>query len=138
MPAFLTSEEMDTMSEVQLYNHLLSCNRGQREMCAKVNTRARKILNSKDELSVWISPANIQDILDEHCQYMQVGPKEEILRTLCRVCFDVYDVADLSKIDDEKERTKVLQKFVTHMATKHAEVWKMIGEDLFKNKLPYL
>ena len=61
---FLTSREMDDLPSEQLEHWMLQLNRSQREYCARVNGRARSILNATHELNRWLDEETRDDLMD--------------------------------------------------------------------------
>ena len=52
---FYTSRQMDDLSHEELQDWLLLLNRAQREYCARVNGRARSMLNANYSLNRWLT-----------------------------------------------------------------------------------
>ena len=63
---FYTTREMDDLSHEELKEWLLKLNRCQREYCARVNGRARSMLNATHRLNRWLDQESRDDIMDRH------------------------------------------------------------------------
>ena len=63
---FYTAREMDDLTHEELMEWLLKLNRSQREYCARVNGRARSMLNATYQLNRWLDQESRDDIMDRH------------------------------------------------------------------------
>ena len=63
---FFTSRQMDDLTHEELEEWLLKLNRCQREYCARVNGRARSMLNATYRLNRWLDQETRDDIMDRH------------------------------------------------------------------------
>ena len=63
---FYTTREMDDLTHEELMEWLLKLNRCQREYCARVNGRARSMLNATYRLNRWLDQESRDDIMDRH------------------------------------------------------------------------
>ena len=63
---FLTTRQMDDLTSEELEHWMLQLNRSQREYCARVNGRARSILNATYELNRWLDDETRDEIMDRH------------------------------------------------------------------------
>ena len=63
---FYTTREMDDLTHEDLMEWLHKLNRCQREYCARVNGRARSMLNATYQLNRWLDQESRDDIMDRH------------------------------------------------------------------------
>ena len=63
---FYTTREMDDLTHEELMEWLLKLNKCQREYCARVNGRARSMLNATYRLNRWLDQESRDDIMDRH------------------------------------------------------------------------
>ena len=63
---FYTAREIADLAHEDLMEWLLKLNRSQREYCARVDGRARSMLNATYQLNRWLDQESRDDIMDRH------------------------------------------------------------------------
>ena len=131
---FLNGEQMDALPYGVLVHWLEKLDRKQRQYAADVNDRAKDILNRYQHLNRWLTEEVKDDILDKH-DILQYCSDEVIQETCCRFCERTFiGPLNLSRIEIEELKIQL----EIHYRTDHPEGWRLMHEDLYSNKLPYL